>query len=182
MLTKPAPHPHVALLIGLTVGTCIVDQATKAWVRLNLGLLERIPVLPGFLEIVHVENRGMAWGLLTGHPLRLPLVTFASLATFVVMLGWFRRLREDERSLAWSLGLVLAGASGNFIDRLLYRQVTDFVELTAPGPLGTLSESLLGSASWAVFNVADVGISLGLVGFVLLAARGQLVPPGLESP
>ncbi len=182
MIERPSPHPHAHLLAILGTFVVVVDQATKAWVRVKLELLERIPVLPGVLEIVHVENKGMAWGMLTGHPLRLPLVTFASLATFVIMLGWYRRLGVKERTLAWALGLVLAGALGNFLDRLLYRQVTDFVELTAPGVLGTLSERVLGNASWAVFNVADIAITAGLVGFTWLAVRGQVVPPGMEVP
>lgn len=182
MTERPSHHPHARLLATLVVVVGVVDQATKAWIRVKLELLERIPVLPGVLEVVHVENKGMAWGMLTGHPLRLPLVTFASLATFVIMLGWYRRLDAAERPLAWALGLVLAGALGNFLDRLLYRQVTDFIELTAPGGLGSLSEHVLGTASWAVFNVADIAITAGLVGFIWLAVRGQVVPPGIEAP
>jgi len=164
----PARH-HARLLAAVTVGVCIPDQLTKAWVRAHLDVGERRPLVAGAVELLHTENRGMAWGLLDGHPLRLPVVTVVSLLTLVVVLGWFVRLRPDERALAWSFGLVLAGAAGNFIDRLLYRRVTDFVEL-------------LGGGIFGVFNVADVAISCGLLGFAALAVRGRAIPPGLEAP
>jgi len=160
-------------------GVCVVDQASKALVRETLTVGERISVLPGLLDLLHVKNTGVAWGVFTGHPLRLPLVTFLSLATLLVLLGWYWRLHADERALAWSLALVVAGAAGNFIDRLLYRQVTDFVQLSAPGPLAPLTERLIGSSSWAVFNIADVSITFGLVLFFALAVRGRVIPPGL---
>lgn len=164
----PAPH-HGPLLAVLTVGVCVPDQLTKAWVRAHVDLGERVPLIDGLLELVHTENRGMAWGLLEGHPLRLPVVTVVSLLTLVAVLGWFVRLRPDEQVLAWSFALVLAGATGNFLDRLLYRRVTDFVELFGGGLLG-------------VFNVADMAITAGLVGFASLALRGRAIPPGLEAP
>ena len=168
---KPPPHPHTRLLAASVLFVCVLDQLSKALVREHMALGERIALLPGVLELVHIENRGIAWGLLTGNPLRLPFVTFLSLTTFLVMLGWFRRLRSDERLLAWSLALVLAGATGNFIDRLLYRRVTDFVEMSVPGALGSLAQTLLGSSSWAVFNIADIAITGGLVLFFWLAFR-----------
>lgn len=178
---KPPPHPHRRLLISLMLLVCVLDQLSKALVREHLALGERVALLPGVLEFVHIENRGIAWGLLTGNPLRLPFVTFLSLTTFLVMLGWCRRLHSSERHLAWSLGLVLAGATGNFIDRLLYRQVTDFVEVSAPGPLATLAHAVLGSSSWAVFNVADISISVGLVLFFWLAFRLRDEPPAARE-
>ncbi len=166
MDTAPARH-HAPLLAALTAGVCVPDQLTKAWVRANLDLGERRPLLAGLVDLVHTENRGMAWGLLEGHPLRLPVVTVVSLLTLVVVLGWFVRLRADERVLAWSFALVVAGATGNFIDRLLYRRVTDFVEV-------------LGGGVFGVFNVADIAITAGLLGFASLALRGRAIPPGLE--
>jgi signal peptidase II len=177
---KPPAPAHRTLLASVVCAVGVIDQISKALVREHLALGERIPLVPGLVELVRVENRGIAWGLLSGHPLRLPLVSALSLVTFVVMLGWHRRLAAHERGLAWSLSLVLAGATGNFIDRLLYRQVTDFVELIAPGPLGRLTETALGASSWAVFNVADAAITLGLALFAGLALTGRATPPGVR--
>ena len=133
-----------------------LDQATKAAVRVHLELGETIPILGSVLELTHAENRGIAWGLLKNSGWRLPFMTVVSLLTFVVLAAWFRRLGVGERALAWTLSLLMAGALGNFGDRLLYREVTDFVAVILPEWLG---------GRWPVFNVADIAITAGIALF-----------------
>lgn len=183
-LRPPPPHPHLALLAGVVGVVTVADQASKAWIRDHLQVREARPVLPGLLELFHLENPGITWGLLSGHPLRLPFVTFLSLAAVLLVGAWFRRLGPVERPLALSLALVLGGAAGNFLDRLLYRRVTDFLHVIVPGAPGDWLEALSGSRSWAVFNLADVAISGGLLLFALLVAQGRAAPPrlGVEPP
>ncbi len=168
----PPPHPHRNLLAAVLFTVVTLDQASKAVVRLHLQLGDAIPVLGSLLGITHVENRGIAWGLLEASSFRLPLMTVVSLVTFVVLAAWFRRLQAYERSLAWTLCLLMAGAVGNFIDRLLYREVTDFVAVAAPAWLG---------GRWPIFNLADLAITAGIVlfGWHLLTRRDDL---GQDQP
>jgi signal peptidase II len=152
----PPPHPHRHLLAVVLLVVVSLDQATKAAVRVHLELGETIPILGPLLQLTHAENRGIAWGLLKDSGWRLPFMTVVSLLTFVVLAAWFRRLGTGERALAWTLSLLMAGALGNFVDRLLYREVTDFVAVAAPAWLG---------GQWPVFNVADVAITTAIALF-----------------
>lgn len=182
MTPRPPPtHPHLGLLAGVVGAVTVADQASKAWVRSHLQVREARPVVPGLFELFHLENPGITWGLLSGHPLRLPFVTFLSLAAVLLVAAWFRRLGPDERPLAVSLALVLGGAGGNFLDRLLYRRVTDFLHVIVPGAPGGWLEAVSGSRSWAVFNLADVAISSGLILFAVLVVLGRAAPPGLVA-
>lgn len=106
----------------------------------------------------YVENPGAAWGLFRGFSegLRNGFFTLVSLGAVAFILHYYRRLREDERYLQVALSLVLAGAVGNFIDRLARRYVIDFIEWywwNRP------------DIRWPTFNVAD---SLIVVGVALL--------------
>ena len=161
-----SPPGHRLLLLTVVTGVVALDQATKALVRTGMSPGERIPLLGELLALSHTTNRGIAWGMLSTSELRLPFMTAVSLITFVVLGAWFRRLTADERPLAWTLALLLAGALGNFIDRLLYREVTDF-----------LAVSLV--VAWPVFNIADIAITVGIVLFAAnLAGRA----PSARAP
>ncbi len=167
----PPPQPHRHLLAAVLLLVVSLDQATKAAVRVHLELGETIPLLAPILELTHVENRGIAWGLLKNSGWRLPFMTIVSLLTFVVLAAWFRRLQAEERSLAWTLSLLMAGAVGNFADRLLYREVTDFVAVIAPRWLG---------GQWPIFNVADIAITAGIALFAWNLLFRQVPEP--EKP
>jgi signal peptidase II len=100
------------------------------------------------VELVHVRNRGIAFGLLDGRSIALTVLTVAALALLV---GYFAL--HTNRPLLWlATGLLLGGALGNLLDRVRDDAVTDFIDL----PL------------WPAFNVADMAITAGVL--VLLAA------------
>jgi len=123
-----------------------LDQLAKALVRNSIapGGEHRVT---SFLKLVHVHNRGVAFGFLGGGGALVLLVTFAALALLV---AYF--LRHPERPLLWlPTGLLLGGALGNLLDRIRQGYVTDFVHLP----------------HWPSFNVADVCITLGVLALVL---------------
>jgi signal peptidase II len=124
-----------------------VDQLTKALVRDGIPRGERRAVLPG-VELVHVRNRGIAFGLLDGRSVLLTVLVGGALA---LLLAYFA-LHADRPLLWLATGLLLGGALGNLLDRLRDEAVTDFIDL----PL------------WPAFNVADMAITAGVL--VLLAA------------
>ena len=111
-----------------------------------------IEVVDGFWNWRYVENPGAAWGLLSGASpeVRIPFFFAVSLGALVFILWFFRKLRDDQRLLVWSLSLVAGGAIGNFIDRLHLSYVIDFVDW------------YVGRHHWPTFNVADAAITVGV--------------------
>jgi signal peptidase II len=129
-----------ALMLMLAV--LLVDQLTKHTVASGIepGQSERF--LPG-VQLVHVRNSGVAFGFFSGGGTLVLVFTLAALAA---LLGYFL-LRPTRRWLWIPTGLLLGGAIGNLIDRLVDGAVTDFIKL----PL------------WPAFNVADISITLGVL-------------------
>ena len=129
-----------AAVVALVV--VAADQATKAIVRANLEFGDRDGVFPG-IELVHVRNRGVAFGLFADGGLVLVLIGVASV---IALLAFFAT--HSRRPLVWlPTGLLLGGAAGNLIDRLRQGYVTDFIDL----PL------------WPAFNIADTCITIGVL-------------------
>jgi signal peptidase II len=120
-------------------------------------------------RMIYVENPGAAWSLFRdlSENARTALFTVISLAAVAFILGYYRRLRDDQRYHQVALSLLLAGAIGNFIDRLARRYVIDFIDWFA------------GSYHWPTFNVAD---SLIVVGVALLLLHPGQRKAGLAAP
>jgi signal peptidase II len=160
------------LFFILVPALVILDQITKAWIRVGLpmddrGRAPRIKVIEGFFNIVHAKNPGAAWGLLGTNDYRMIFFTVVTLVAFVLILGYYRQLTAGDRVLAVGLCSVFAGAAGNFIDRLLFREVTDFLQFYASGSLGVTIKDVFGSRYWPAFNVADICINVGVGLFIV---------------
>jgi signal peptidase II len=154
---------------GLTLAAVILvlDQLTKAFVLygLELQLGERRIVTP-FLDLVLTYNRGISYGLFQQDgDLGRWFLTAVKLGAAVLFFFWLRR--AENRLIAASLGLLIAGAIGNAIDRILYGAVIDFVSMHALG------------FYWYVFNLADIAIVAGVVGLLYDAVKGSVTksPP-----
>ncbi|HEV3229152.1 MAG TPA: signal peptidase II [Solirubrobacteraceae bacterium] len=130
------------LVLALVV---ITDQLTKRWVIDSIPRGDTRRFLPA-IDLVHVENHGVAFGVLAGgHTVVSVLVALALLG----LLAYF--IRHGDRPLLWlPTGLLVGGAVGNVLDRLRDGAVTDFIKL----PL------------WPAFNLADLAITVGV--FTLL--------------
>ncbi len=128
-------------------------------------------VIDRLFSICHVKNPGAAFGLL-GDPqhetYRLAFFTVVTLIAFVMILFYYRQLRADDRLLAISLAAVFAGAAGNFIDRLIFRSVTDFLLVYIPRDtsVGEWLIHTFHTNQWPAFNVADVCINVGVGLFI----------------
>ncbi len=138
----------------IAVLALMLDQASKNLLLYGfdfgrLGPLARIVVLP-FLDIVMVWNRGVSYGLLQAGGLAGTLLLTAFSLIAVAVLSWWM-LRADRISLTAGLGLIIGGALGNVIDRILYGAVADFFHFHAFG------------RDWYVFNVADAAITIGVI-------------------
>jgi signal peptidase II len=161
-----------ALLLAVLLG---LDQGTKAWVRLALPLGARWEPWGGAARIVHAENPGAVFGLLGSSELRGLFFSIVTLVAFVVVLATWRRAGPEEPLLRGAMLCLAAGALGNFLDRLMYRQVCDWIDLAGPGPLGVLFRAVFGSDRWPTFNLADLWASSGAI-LVLAHARWELWP------
>ena len=151
-------------LIVVTSLAVLVDQGAKWLVRAHIQeRFGRIEVIPGFFRLVHAENEGAAWGLLSEASYRIPFFIVATLIAFVVIGVFFVRLPKGKLSLAVALASILGGAIGNFIDRVLYQSVTDFLEfyISYP-PIKRVLIQIFGSYRWPAFNIADVAIVVGI--------------------
>ena len=147
----------------LVLAIIAADQLTKAVVRLNLDVYESVEIIPGLLNITHVHNPGVAFGLLSD--LDLPFKPYATTALALLALAgiayYARHIRPDERLARLGLSIILGGAIGNLIDRVRVAYVVDFVDL------------YWGTWHFWAFNVADASITIGaiLVFFELLTHR-----------
>ncbi len=134
----------------LIVAALIVtfDQLSKLWIRAHLTLGESLP-LTDRLSLTYVGNTGSAFGLLANRTVLLIIIGIASL---LIVLLFLRYLSQVTTLSMVSIGLVWGGAVGNFIDRLRFGYVTDFVYFR-----------LWGDFYWPAFNVADAAIVVGVV-------------------
>ncbi len=147
--------PLSPLGIGIAVLTMVIDQAHKWWMLLIYRIEEkgRVAVTP-FLDLVYVKNLGVSYGLFTqdSREGQWVLVGFAVIAV-LAMAAWLARGVADRLTAA-SLGLIMGGAAGNAIDRLVLGGVADFFSLHAFG------------FYWYVFNIADAAIVAGVCGLL----------------
>lgn len=134
------PIPFFLLAAVLTVA----DQAVKYLVRVNIPLGQRLSFLPGVMDLTFVQNTGAAFSILEEHTWLLTLLSGAAAVVLAVLLG---KKIFPRWSGQLALGLLLGGAVGNFIDRLLLGYVTDMFAVTF--------------VNFPVFNVADIAVVAG---------------------
>ena len=162
--------PKALVFVLLSTLSLGADQLSKWQVREQLALsVERVEVIPGFFELVHVENTGAAFGLLSGWEHAMWLFGVFTLAALGVLVSLYRECPEQARWTPAALALILAGAVGNGVDRLHKQAVTDFLRVYVDHEaVRTFLRKNLGAVEWPSFNVADVSISVG-VGMFLVA-------------
>lgn len=149
------------LVLLLSLGLVFVDQASKYWVTSGFSLGESVPVIPGCFSLTYVRNTGAAWGTFGGSTGLLAVVSVVVLLALIV----FRRsFLTDSLIHRVALGLMISGIAGNLFDRIRLRYVVDFFDF------------YWGSHHFAVFNIADSAICVGVGLYILstlLAPRGK---------
>ena len=147
--------PLSRLGFGVCAATFVADQAYKWWFLWAYQMVEgqRVRIAP-FLDYAYVKNRGISYGLFSqGSMTGQYFLALFALAATVALGFWLTRLTEN-RVLAVSLGLIMGGALGNGLDRILHGGVVDYISLHAFGYY------------WYVFNIADVAIVAGVIGLL----------------
>lgn len=153
------------LAVPVATAIVILDQITKLWIQDHLVLYTTHPVVPGFFNLVHVLNRGAAFGFLNRSDIQWQTYFFFAATALAVLIIFhlLRMARDDDKLLITGLGCILGGAIGNLIDRIKTGEVVDFLDFYWK------------SYHWPAFNVADIAIFLGSLG--LLAAFYRLRRP-----
>lgn len=134
------------LVIGLVV--LAFDQLTKFIVATRMELGESIPVLGEYFKITSHRNSGAAWGMFEGRMLFFYIIT---VIVIVFLIYFYKSEAKNNLMMQVGITLLLAGAIGNFIDRLLFQEVVDFIDV------------LIINYDFPIFNVADSALTVGVI-------------------
>jgi signal peptidase II len=124
----------------------MIDQFTKYLTVENIALHEVVEVIPNVLSFTYIQNSGAAFSILEGQMLFFYIVT---VIVIIFLLYYMYTEARNNKILGILLSIVLAGAIGNFIDRLLYQYVIDMIQLEF--------------VEFAIFNVADSYLTVGVI-------------------
>ncbi len=145
-------------LLVITGFLVALDQLIKVYVHTHFHLGESVIVIPNFFNLTYVRNFGAAFGFLAeSHPSFRELF-FLSMPpiALLIILGILRGVKDSDTKQIIALSSIFGGAIGNYIDRIRFRYVIDFLDF-----------HLYNRWSWPAFNVADMAI-VGGVGLLLL--------------
>ena len=140
------------LELAVVAGVAVLDQITKLLVVMEMDLYQSIPIVPGLLNLTHIRNSGVAFGLLNSSEFAFKPVVMAVVALgALVGVGLYAtQLPLGHKWARAGLALILGGAAGNLVDRARQGYVVDFVDAYWRG-----------RHFWA-FNVADAAITVGV--------------------
>ena len=140
-------------IYGLIVVIVALDQWSKWAIKTSFNLYQSKPVIQDLLHFTYVTNDGMAFGLSFPGGKHVLLIMTILLTGFIV--GFLWKEKDGHPLIKYGLALILGGAIGNLIDRLLYGKVVDFLDL------------MIGNFHWYIFNVADSSVTIGMILFII---------------
>ena len=140
-------------LIIIIVAIIALDQWSKWAIKTSFNLYQSKPVIQDLLHFTYVTNDGMAFGLSFPGGKHVLLIMTILLTGFIV--GFLWKEKDGHPLIKYGLALILSGAIGNLIDRLLYGKVVDFLDL------------MIGNFHWYIFNIADSSVTIGMILFII---------------
>ena len=149
--------PPRRLEIWLPIVIVAIDQLTKAIVRAMVPLHESITIVPGLMDFTHVRNTGAAFGILNlaDFPFKTVVIALIASAALIGVGMYAASLAHHQLVARIGLALIIGGAAGNLIDRIVEGSVVDFVDV------------YWHDAHFWAFNVADSAISIGVAIMIL---------------
>jgi signal peptidase II len=155
----------------VSLAVLVVDQWTKHLAETSLAGRPPVSVVPGFIDLVHVENTGVAFGLFAAgsSTFGVLMLTLLGLVALGLVLYYFWRTPETNKGVLFALALILGGAVGNLVDRVMSGSVTDFIDV------------YVGTHHWPTFNAADSAITIGIVLLTFDALFGRRQAQTVES-
>ena len=145
------------LEVWLPLVVIALDQLAKAIVRTTIPLHTSISIVPGFMDLTHVRNSGAAFGILNAasFPFKTTVIAMIATAALIAVGLYAARLAHHQFVARTGLALIIGGAAGNLLDRVVAGSVVDFVDV------------YWRSYHFWAFNVADSAISIGVVILIL---------------
>ena len=140
-------------LIIIIVAIIALDQWSKWAIKTSFNLYQSKPVIQDLLHFTYVTNDGMAFGLSFPGGKHVLLIMTILLTGFIV--GFLWKEKNGHPLIKYGLALILSGAIGNLIARLLYGKVVDFLDL------------MIGNFHWYIFNIADSSVTIGMILFII---------------
>ncbi len=136
-----------------------LDQLTKIYIHTQFQLHESKIILENFFNITYVRNFGAAFGFLAGAPTLFREAFFLTMPPFagLIIIYILRGVDTDDHKQTLALSAIFGGALGNYIDRLQFRYVIDFLDF-----------HFMGKYSWPAFNIADSAIVCGVIYLIFL--------------
>lgn len=158
----------LAIVFPIAILVLSLDHLSKWWIDTHLSLADQIIVWQGFFEIVHVRNRGAAFGFMSdaSDAWRIPFFYLTSIGALLFLLYYLMHTSEKHKMTLISLGFIIGGAIGNVSDRALRGSVVDFLRFHWEDKVWTpyfLGHSFFVPLSWPAFNVADSAITVGVI-------------------
>ena len=139
----------IKLILSIAFAVLFLDHLTKFLAIRNIGLNESLPIIEGFFHLTFITNTGTAFGLFKG--VNFVFVAF-SIAVVAAILYNIKNIKENEKSVQAAVGLLLGGALGNLLDRIVHGFVVDFLDFRI----------------WPVFNIADSAITVSVIMLIFL--------------
>ena len=140
---------------GIIAVILVLDQITKAVIQNSAAVKAGVEVIPDFFYLTYVQNTGAAWSMLSGHQVFLCLIAAAAIC---VMWVFMQKAKKESKT---ALAMMIAGAAGNLIDRLMLNYVRDFLHFY---PFGY---------DFPVFNVADCALTIGVILLIIGMLKGE---------
>ncbi len=144
-------------ILFVSLAVTLTDQVTKILVQRAFAVGERRPVLPGWFDLIYVQNTGAAWGMFQGSSAVLVLLSVVMLGVLVSMR---QRLTHGKPLACGALGLIVGGITGNLLDRIRWGYVIDFLDF------------YWRQHHFPAFNVADSAICVGVALYLLTQRFG----------
>ena len=156
-----APKPNALSWLGLSALVIALDQWSKAWVLRALPEYTDIVVIPGFWNWFRTYNTGAAFSFLANSGgWQIWFFSILAIAISGLLIWWLRKTPRGDWKTALPYALIIGGAIGNVIDRLIHGHVIDFIKW------------YVGDYVWPAFNLADSAIVAGAIGLVLFGVIG----------
>ena len=134
------------LYLILSILFVIADQVVKMWIVNNFSLHDGMELIKGIVSILYVRNTGAAWGMFEGKMIFFYLITAVAVGTLLYLM--FKE-KGKSKLLLTAYALILAGAVGNFIDRIRLGYVVDMFKFEF--------------IDFPIFNVADICLTIGVI-------------------
>ena len=170
--------------LWLTAVVVIADQLSKYLATHSLEMFQPVNILP-ILNMTLMHNEGAAFSFLSSAGgWQRWFFTVLAIAVSLVIFNWLRKLAPSEKWQAVALSLILGGALGNVIDRVLLGYVVDFIDVFYTASSGCLplfvpvSQHGVTQCHWPAFNIADSAITIGVVVLILEGLLGSFVHKG----